>query len=57
MARRNSSAYDDSIATVPAFDGFIVTSAGSVCAERSFRVPTLERYSVRVKDISRLDIP
>ena len=50
-------AYEDSKATVPAFDEFIVASTGGVRAERSFRVPTLERYSVRVKDINRLDIP
>ena len=50
-------AYEDPEAVAPAFDEFIVASRGRVRAERSFRVPTLERYSVRVKDINRLDIP
>ena len=50
-------AYEDSEAAVPAFDEFVVASTGGARAERSFQVPTLERYSVRVKDINRLDIP
>ena len=49
--------YDDTAAAVPALDEFVVASTGRVRAERSFRVPTLERYSVRVKDVNRLDIP
>ena len=50
-------AYEESEAAAPAFDELTVASRGGVRAERNFRVPTLERYSVRVKDINRLDIP
>ena len=50
-------AYEESEAVAPAFDALTVSSRGRVRAERSFRVPTLERYSVRVKGINRLNIP
>lgn len=39
------------------FDPLILASRGNVEAIRSFNIPTTERYSVRVKDINRLDIP
>ncbi len=38
-------------------DDLLVAARGSILAERNFRIPTTERYSVRVKDINRLDIP
>lgn len=39
------------------FDSLIVASRGSIEATSSFNVSTTERYSVRVKNIDRLDIP
>lgn len=50
--------YQDPAEDTPiAFDELIVASRGHIRAERSFDIPTVERYSVRVKDINRLDIP
>lgn len=39
------------------FDEMILASRGNTEAARSFSVHTTERYSVRIKDINRLDIP
>ena len=49
-------AYEEREGVAPAFDELIVATRGGVRAERSFRVPMLERYSVRVKGINRLNI-
>jgi len=38
------------------FDELIIASRGNIEAVSSFNIPTTERYSVRVKDINRLDI-
>lgn len=39
------------------FDELIMASKGKIMAENEFRIATTERFSVRVKDINRLDIP
>lgn len=49
--------YEEPSVVPPAFDEMLVASRGHVRAERSFEIRTAERYSVRVKDINRLDIP
>ena len=49
--------YEDPPDQPTSIDEILVASRGNVQAQVSFRIPTTERYSVRVKDINRLDIP
>lgn len=39
------------------FDDLLLASEGSIRAEHSFNIPRIEKFSVRVKDINRLEIP
>ena len=49
--------YEDPPEAPISFDDLLLASRGHIRAERSFQIPTLEKYSVRVKDINRLEIP
>ena len=49
--------YEQSAEEAFEFETLVSNSRGNIDAARTFAVPTTESYSVRVKDINRLDIP